>query len=70
MRKFVITEKQVDLLMGQATTRPIDIMLRTLPELGEPVMRLNDDSVPEWLPPNWGGSRMPGTLLYTLKETK
>jgi hypothetical protein len=69
MKKYLITEAQVRHLLRAANLQDAELLC-SLPELGEPVMRLNDDGVPEWLPPNWGGSRMPGTLLYTLKETK
>lgn len=45
-------------LCGEATT-----LLRSL-LAQEPVMRLNHEGVPKWLPPEFGGGRLPDTPLY------
>ena len=36
----------------------------------DPVMVLNYDGVPEWMAPQWGGKRTPGTMFYVAAGAK
>lgn len=49
---------------GSCMTEAADA-LEAAQQAGEPVAKLNVNGVSEWLPPTWGGKRLPGTLLYT-----